>query len=418
MSKLRMPGAALAALLVLSLSPAQLLAAADEAVDALMLRFPAVSATHIAFCYANDLWLVPRSGGMAVPLSSPAGRETNPRFSPDGQTIAFSANYDGSMDVYTLPISGGIPQRHTFEPGGETVQDWLADGRIVFSAASHSHPSFGQSLYFANNGGIPQALPLVFADQASFSADGQRVAFTPWNTEHRTWNRYQGGLASDIWLYDLGAQTTRQLTDWAGTDACPMFIGERVYYISDAGPEHRRNIWYYDLATGQRAQVTHFDAHETKYPSAGQDAIVLENGGRLYLLSIPGHELTEVSVQLPGDRRALRPQRVDAGELIRSFSLSPNAKRLVVEARGDVWTLPVENGVPLNLTRSDSVFERSPVWSPDGQTIAYFADLSGEYELYVRKADGSGEPKQLLQQQGGGVAADQRYGWGSDHGGH
>lgn len=370
-------------------------AAANEQVDALMLRFPDVSSTHIVFTYANDIWLAERGGGTAIPLASPSGREVFPRFSPDGQSIAFSANYDGSLDVYSLPLSGGVPQRLTYEPGSELVQEWTPDGRIVFSAASAFQPSFGAGLFYANNGGIPTPLPLVFADSASFSADGQRIAFTPWNAENRTWNRYQGGLAPDIWIYDLSQGSAQRITDFPGTDACPMFFADRVYYLSDAGPEQRRNIWFYDTASGQREQVTHFDKFETKYPSSGPDAIVLENGGKLYLLSVPGHELSEVRIHLPGDRKALRPQTVDASTVLRGVSLSPNAKRVAVEARGDIWTLPAEAGFPQNLTRSCDQADRNPAWSPDGKWIAYFSDQSGEYELYVRAADGSGEPRQL-----------------------
>jgi tricorn protease len=372
---------------------------AGEPVSALMMRFPDVSATQIAFTYANDVWVAPRSGGMAVPLSTTPGMELFPRFSADGSTIAFSANYDGGLDVYTLPAAGGgVPQRLTFEPGPDFVQEWSPDGRVVFASFEKPTGYKGTHLLYASpSGGIPEDLPLFLAASPSFSGDGQRMAYMPWSAEDRTWNRYQGGLAPDIWIYDAAAKSSRQITTHLGTDAEPMYVQDRLYYLSDAGPEHRRNIWLYDEASGGHQQITTFADFETKYPAAGPDCIVLENGGRLFLLSVPGHELTEVKVQLPGDRRQLRPQTIDVSGQIFEADLSPSGKRVLVNARGDIWTLPAEKGFPRNLTQSGGTAERSPNWSPDGKSIAYFSDASSEYELYVRPADGTGEPRQLTQ---------------------
>jgi tricorn protease len=362
-----------------------------------MMRFPDVSATQIAFSYANDVWVVPRSGGVAVPLSTTPGMELFPRFNADGSSIAFSANYDGGLDVYTLPATGGgVPQRLTYEPEPDFVQEWSPEGRVVFATFQGPTAYKGVQLKYASpTGGIPEPLPLFMAASPSFSADGRQLAYMPWSAEDRTWNRYQGGLAPDIWIYDFDTHASTQVTSFPGTDAEPMYVGGNLYYLSDAGPEFRRNIWQYDPATNQHTQVTTFKDHETKFPAAGPDCIVLENGGKLYLLSVPGHELTGVSIQLPGDRRQLRMQSIDVSGQIFEGSLSPSGKRVAVNARGDIWTLPAEKGYPRNLTPSASTSERSPAWSNDGKQIAYFGDATGEYELYVRAADGSGDPRQL-----------------------
>jgi tricorn protease len=387
---------ALAATALTCLVLRPLRARADQQVDALMLRFPAVSATQIAFEYDNDLWVAPRNGGTAVPLSSPPGVEYFPRFSADGKTIAFSAGYDGGLCVYTMPVTGGIPQRLTYDPWGDIVVGWSPDGRVVYaSATSTSHPGSGRLYYASPTGGMPEALPMAIAQDCSFSPDGQWVAFTPWSVESRTWNRYQGGMAPDIWLFNLKTHEQKQITTHPGIDDIPMFFGTQVYYLTDMGPEHRRNIWVYDTVSGKREQVTHFTEFETKYPSAGPDCIVLENGGKLYLLDIATHKLTEVHITLPGDRKNLRPETLDVSHNIAGAGVSPSGKRIVVEARGDIWTLPAEHGFPRNLTASCGVADRDPAWSPDGKWIACFSDESGEYELYLRPSDGNGAAKQL-----------------------
>ncbi|MCC7478205.1 PDZ domain-containing protein [bacterium] len=364
--------------------------------DAAMLRTPDVSADKIVFRYDNDLWIAPKSGGTALPLSSPAGAEQFPRFSPDGSKVAFGANYDGNGDIYEVPVAGGLPRRLSFQPGGVFMVDYAPDGRVVFGS-SIENSGHQNHLYYSNpNGGLPEALPPFEAMFASFSADGQWVALDQQWIEFQNWNRYQGGTASNIWLYNLKNGESRQITDWPGTDTAPMFHGnDKVYFLSDAGPEHRRNIWVYTLADGERRQVTFFKDFETKWPAIGPKDIVMENGGQLWLLDIASEKLSKVEISVPGDRMSVMPQTIDAGQTILEGGISPQAKRVAVNARGDIWTVPAEKGYPRNLTGTNGITEREPTWSPDGQWIAYLSNASGEYEIYVRPSDGSGEARQL-----------------------
>ena len=381
---------------------ASLSAPADVRPETGMMRWPDVSAEYIVFSYANDLWIAPREGGLARPLASPAGQETCPRFSPDGQTIAFVGNYDGNSDVYTLPVAGGVPFRVTHHPAGETLCDWTPDGGdLVFY--SESHAAFyrrGTLFSVSPAGGLPHELPIPYGHRGSISPDGKWLAYVPHARDHHTWKRYRGGMASDIWLFHLTAHTSKQITDWEGTDSMPMWHEEMLYYLSDAGPDHRLNIWSYSTATEQRAQITHFADYDVKWPAMGpgpgdEGEIVFQCGPELYLLDLVTREPRAVDITIPGDRPKLRPQRINAGRDIQSWDVSPTGKRLLLEARGDIWTVPAEHGPPRNLTRSDGSAERNPSWSPDKKWIAYYSDQTGEYELYITQSDGKGETRQL-----------------------
>ncbi len=366
-----------------------------------MLRYPDVSATHIVFVYANDLWLVPKTGGLAVPLANPPGQESFPKFSPDGKTVAFVGNYDGNRDIYTVPVEGGIPYRVTHHPASEWLSDWTPDGKVLFSASNLSGFGPGMKMYVVSaKGGLPEKLPIPYGVNGSLSADGVWLAYTPHSTDNATWKRYRGGMATDIWLFNLRTKQSKRITDWEGTDTQPMWHGEKVYYLSDAGPEHRLNIWVYDTRTGKREQVTRFTDFDVKWPSIGpgekgEGEIVFQQGSHLYLLNLQTRKAQSVQVQIPGARPTLRPRAVDVSRFIAGWGISPTGKRAVVEARGDIWTLPAKNGSPRNLTRTSGVAERDPSWSPDGQWIAYFSDATGEYELYIIQSDGQGEPKRL-----------------------
>jgi tricorn protease len=375
--------------------------AADVRPHAGMLRYPDVSATHIVFSYANDLWIVPRAGGVAQPLASPPGQETFPRFSPDGKTIAFVGNYDGNRDLYTIPIDGGAAVRVTHHPAAETLCDFLPDGKLLFySNALAGLPRQTQLFTVPATGGLPQMLPVPYGANGAINRDGNWLAYTPHTADARTWKRYRGGMATDVWLFNLRDLSAQRITDWEGTDSLPMWNGDVVYYLSDGGPEHRLNIWSYDTKSKQRKQVTTFHDDDVKWPSIGpgdhgQGEIVLQNGASLYLVDLGTGAAKPVEVFIPGDRPQIRPHSVDASRFISGWSLSPSAKRVAVEARGDVWTLPAEKGTPRNLTRTSGAAERDPSWSPDGRWIAYFSDETGEYELYLRQSDGKGEKRQL-----------------------
>ncbi|HBS28020.1 MAG TPA: peptidase S41 [Phycisphaerales bacterium] len=363
--------------------------------DAAMLQFPDVSAEHIVFVYANDLWTVPRAGGVASPLAGPAGRETFPKFSPDGRTIAFVANYEGDRDVYTIPTGGGLATRVTHHPASEVVTDWTPDGRIIFYSSGHAGLQRQEKLFaVAPAGGMAEPFPVPYGTTGAVSSDGAWLAYTPWTHDFRTWKRYRGGWATDIWLFNLKDRTSRKITDWEGTDTIPMWHGATVYYLSDSGPEHRQNIWAYDTRSGAREQVTSFKDYDIKWPSIGpgqngNGEIVFQHGKELRLLDLRTKQSRAVEVIIPGDRPTLRPQQVDfAKALTNNISLSPGGKRLAAEARGDIWSLPAVEGASFNLTRTSDVAERDPQWSPDGKWIAFLSDESGEYEIYLMPSDG------------------------------
>jgi tricorn protease-like protein/C-terminal processing protease CtpA/Prc len=366
-----------------------------------MLRYPDVSKTHIVFAYANDLWLVPRDGGLATPLASPPGAEGFPKFSPDGQTIGFMGNYEGGRDLYTIPVAGGVPTRVTHHPFGENLCGWTPDGRLLYFGNGFGGLMRQTQLFTVGAaGGLPERLPVPYGANGAISHDGKWLAYTPHSRDFSTWKRYRGGMATDIWLFNLQDMSARKITDWEGTDTLPMWHGRDLYYLSDAGPEHRLNLWSYDTTSGEREQLTDFDDYDVKWPSIGpgptdRGEIVFQNGSDLFLYDLRTNTARVIEVTIPGDRPTIRPKRVDASELARWWHISATGKRAVVEARGDIWTLPAEHGSPRNLTRTNGVAEREPCWSPDGRWIAYFSDATGEYELYITQSDGKGETRQL-----------------------
>ncbi|TVQ32548.1 MAG: peptidase S41 [Phycisphaeraceae bacterium] len=400
---------AILCLAAIALAPAPALAQQDQphSPHAGMLRYPDVSKSHIVFVYANDLWVVPRDGGTALPLASPPGEEQFPRFSDDGQTIAFVGNYEGGRDIYTIPVSGGVPHRVTHHPGGKTLNGWTPDGRLLYSTNAFAGRDRITELFTVSpdgetGAGVPQKLPVPYGAIADISPDGQWLAYTFHTRDFRTWKRYRGGMATNIWLFNLNNHTARQMTDWEGTDTQPMWHGNTVYYLSDAGPAHRLNIWKYNVDTRRREQVTRFREFDVKWPSMGpgpngNGEIVFQHGADLYLLDLGTNAMRTVNVTVPGDRTHIRPQPVDVSSFISNADISPSGARVTVEARGDVWTLPAEHGSPRNLTRTSGVAERTPAWSPDARWIAYMSDETGEYEMYVTQSDGRGETKQLTE---------------------
>lgn len=371
--------------------------ATDERPHAGMLRYPDISDTDIVFVYANDLWIVPRDGGLARPLASPPGEEGFARFSPDGQTIAFVGNYDGNRDLYTIPTGGGVPLRVTYHPAGEVLCDWTPDGKrlVYYAGGTYDYPRAVELFTIDALGGMHRKMPVPYGAAAAISPDGQWLAYTPHTRDQRTWKRYRGGMATDIWLFNLETYESRRLTSWEGTDTLPMWHGRTIYYLCDDGPSHRLNIWSIDLDTNQRAQVTQFADYDVKWPAIGGGRIVFQLGGDLMTLDLASGQTRRVEVVIPGDRPQIRPRTVNAYEQLQAARVSSTGRRAVVEARGDIWTLPARHGSPRNLTRTSPVAERDPSWSPDGRWIAYFSDETGEYELYVMQSDGNGERRRV-----------------------
>jgi tricorn protease len=361
-----------------------------------IMRYPDVSARHIVFSFANDLWLVDKSGGLATKLSSPPGQELWPRFSPDGNTIAFTGNYDGVSSIYTLPIEGGIPTQITFHSMDERVVDWFPDGNyLLYSSSKYSGKQrYNQFFKVSVSGGLSEKLPIEHAEMGSISPDGQRIAFTNKTRLFRTWKRYRGGTASEVYVFDMKTNTAENITNSDANDELPMWCGNRIYYLSDKGDEMRFNLWRYDLRDKTHKQVTFFNDYDVHFPAAGPDEIVFEAGGELYLMALANESLRKVEVRIVADFDELKTRHVKVTDYMQGAGVSPDGNRIVVEARGEIFSLPAEKGVTLNLSNTASSAERYPSWAPDGKAIAYWSDNSGEYELYLHNPE-DGSTQQL-----------------------
>ncbi len=369
----------------------------DDQINARMMQMPAVSAKQIAFCYGGDIWIVPKTGGSAVRLSSSRGPESFPHFSPDGKLIAFTGNYEGNEDIYVMPVNGGEPRRITHHGTPERVLGWYPDGKsILFESKMASFTErVGQFFKVSVTGGLPEQLPVPYGEFAAISPDGDKLAYTPTSTEFATWKRYRGGLAPDIWVYDMAAGTSENVTKNPASDSMPMWHGTSLYFLSDRDDHERRNLWVYDTQTKATRQVTHFTDCDVHFPAIGPDDIVFEARGRLYLLDLASEKTHEVEVNVITDRITLRPHVENVGGQIRDAAISPTGQRVVFEARGDLFSLPSGEGIVRNLTESSGIAERYPAWSPDGRWIAYFSDRTGEYELTIRPSNGKGEEETL-----------------------
>jgi len=370
---------------------------AHAQVSARMFRYPDVSATTITFVYGGDIWVVPKTGGAASRLTTTPGEESFPRFSPDGSRIAFTANYDGNQDVYVIPTAGGVPVRVTHHPMPDRLVDWYPDGRSLLIATSMAsgRQRYDQLYQVGAAGGLPRKLPVPYGEFGAISPDGRWLAYTPMSQDFRTWKRYRGGWKADIWLFDLVTDSSENLTHNDVNDAQPMWHGRTLYFLSDRDSAQRNNIWAYDLDTKQSRELTHFTDYDITFPAVGPADIVFQAGGRLYLLDLASEQTHEVQVDVVTDLATLKPRVARADSFIQNTSVSPTGQRAVVEARGDLFSLPAEHGPVLDLTQSSGVAERFPAWSPDGKSVAYWSDRSGEYELYVRPADGSGPERKL-----------------------
>lgn len=368
---------------------------AQAQVDARMLQNPDVSKTSIVFSYAGDLWIVPKAGGTALRLSSPPGQELFPHFSPDGSRIAYTANYDGNYDVYNVASGGGVPTRVTYHGMTDRIVDWYPDGKSLLYASSMNSGKqrWNQFYRVSPNGGMPEVLPIPLGEFAAISADGKLIAYTPQSQAFRTWKRYRGGWAADIWMFDMTRNTAENITRNDADDEFPMWSGKKLYFLSDRDQSERANIFVYDLDSKQTKQVTNFTDYDIHFPAIGPEDIVFEAGGELYLLSLATEKYTPVKVQVTTDLVTLMPRTANASGLVTTVGLAPDGKRGVFTARGDVFSVPAEKGNVIDLTNTSGTAERYAAWSPDAKSIAYWSDASGEYELCVRDASGGKEKK-------------------------
>jgi tricorn protease len=356
----------------------------------LLLQKPTLSKTHIAFVYAGDLWTVPRAGGDAQRLTSGAGVETNPIFSPDGHTIAFTGEYDGNVDVYTVPASGGVPKRLTWHPAPDTVLGWSPDGRkILFASSRDSYASVSQLYTIAIDGSFPEKLPLPWGWEAAYSPDGARLAYVPMRRAFNVWKRYRGGDTTPIWLATLADSQVEKVPRENSNDYNPLWIGSKVYFLSDRNGAV--TLFSYDTRSHQVKEEVKNAGFDFKSIGAGPDAIVVEQLGGLALFDLKSATLKPVPVRIAGDLPEVRARMVNVSSRLSDAHLSPNATRALFEARGEIITVPAEKGDARVITQTPSVMERFPSWSPDGRTIAYFSDESGEYALHLAPQNGIGD---------------------------
>ena len=371
-----------------------------------LLRFPDIHGDRVAFCYAGDLWTAPAAGGTATRLTASPGLEQFPKFSPDGRWIAFTGQYDGDEQVYVVPAEGGVPRQLTFYParGPNTprngwdnqVMGWTPDGtRILFNTLRDAGGAARRNLYTVPlEGGHEAPLPMYTAGAGDFSPDGARLVYSPLFRDFRTWKRYEGGWAQDLWIIDLKTLASENITNHPRTDRDPMWIGDRIYFASDR--DGTLNLYRYDPAAKTTGQVTHSTTWDVRWPSTDhRSRVVYELGGELHVLDVASGADTKLSIVVPNDGVAMRPTHYAVERFIEDFALAPHGERALFVARGDVFTVPIENGPTRNLTNSSSAHDRWARWSPDGTRIAFISDRSGEDQVWVTDQDGTGEPRQL-----------------------
>ena len=389
-----------------------------------LLRFPDVHGDRVVFVYAGDLWTAPAAGGTATRLTAHPGLEVFPKFSPDGQWIAFTGQYDGDEQVYVVPAAGGVPRQLTWYPArgplaprwgyDNQVYDWTPDGgSVLFRSLRYSTGLSDSRLFLVStDGGLPTPLPMPESGAGDLSPDGARVVYSPLFRDFRTWKRYEGGWAQELYVFDRETHDVERVTDHPRADRDPMWIGGAIYFTSDRGGT--LNLYAFDLGTRETTRLTDSTRWDVRWPGDdGRNRIVYEMNGELHLFTIDTGESRPIPVTVPDDGVASRPARTSAAGQIEDFALSPGGERALFVARGDVFTAPIEHGPTRNLTRSPGAHDKWARWSPDGARIAFVSDRDGEDEVYVVPQDGAGAPEQLTD---GGEAMRYAPEWSPDGG--
>jgi tricorn protease len=374
--------------------------------DTKLLRFPDVHGDRVVFSYGGDLWGAPVSGGTAYRLTSHPGLELFARFSPDGRTIAFTGQYAGDEQVYVMPASGGEPRQLTFYPAvgplpprwgyDNQVYGWSPDGEsILYRSRRDAWASSAATLFTVGlDGSLPQAMPMPVAGAGTFVEDGYAVFYSPLFRDFRTWKRYEGGWAQDLWLFDLEQGEARQLTDHPRTDRDPMWIDGQGYFVSDR--DGTLNLYRVEPASGETEQLTTHDRWDVRWASDdGQGQIVYELDGELRLFNVADSSDRAIDIVVPDDGLNRRVRWVDVSDDVRDASLSPTGQRVLFNARGNLFNAPVDEGITRSLTNRSTAHDREASWFPDGQSIVFISDASGEEELYRLAVDGSAAPQQL-----------------------
>jgi tricorn protease len=397
-------------------------AAAPVVAQTKLLRFPDIAGDRVAFCYAGDIWTAPATGGNATRLTAHPGLELFPRFSPDGKWIAFTGQYEGDEQVYVIPSQGGHPKQLTYYPargpfpprGGydNQVMGWTPDGRAILFRSQRDADgvrSEGQLYTVPAQGGLATPLPMPTSGAGDFSPDGKRIAYSPLFRDFRSWKRYQGGWAQDLYVYDLATNDAKAFATSVRSERDPMWIGERIYFSSDR--DGTLNLYSWDSKTDAVAKLTASTTLDVRWPASDNvSRIVYELGGELRVFDVKANADQPITVFVPDDGVASRPSRVSAEKEIEEFELSPKGERALFVARGDVFTLPIEKGSARNLTASSGVHETRARWSPDGRRVAFVSDRSGEDEIWLVDQAG-GKPEQITKGREGTTYAPE---WSAD----
>ncbi len=365
--------------------------------DTRLMRQPAISDSHIAFVYANDLWVAQADGSSPRRLTIDEGIESSPFFSPDGKLIAFSAEYDGNVDVFVVPVEGGIPMRLTWHPGYDLCKGFTVDGqKVLFLSQRSVHTRrYFQLFTVPVGGGFPTKLVIPNAYHACYSPDGGQMAYSPIQDRFRQWKNYRGGTISRLWLFSFADHSHVEIPkpDGGCNDIQPMWIGEKVFFLSDRNGEF--NLFSYN--TSDRAIEQHTRYRDFPIQAAGHhgEKIIFEQAGYLHTFDVESGTAEKLTVGIAADLQEPRPRYVKGGQYIRSGDISPSGARAVFDFRGDIMTVPADKGDPRNITLTTGIHEKHPVWSPDGKSIAYFSDASGAYALHIAPQDGKGEARSI-----------------------
>ena len=367
-----------------------------------LLQKPAMNKTQIVFSYAGDLWTVSRQGGMATRLTVGSGQESAAQFSPDGNNIAFSGEYDGNTDIFTVPATGGVPKRITYHPGADYLEGWTPDGtQILFRSSRESYSRYTQLFTVSPEGGMPQTLPLPMAYAGSYSPDMKRMVYQPLDggqfatdtNNFVSWRRYRGGRASYIWIVDFADLKTEKIPRTDSNDFSPMWIGDKVYFLSDRnGPV---TLFRYEPQSKKVDELIKNTWKDIQYATAGPGGIVYEQFGQIHIYDLATQKEHQVPIEMAADLTEVRPHFQNVAREIRDVRISATGVRAVLEAHGEILTIPADKGDIRNLTDSPGVMDRAPSWSPDGMSVAYFSDESGEYALHIKPQTGEGETRKI-----------------------